>query len=150
MRPGPGRRAQRATRSRPYIRRDTSRRLGELWSPGGSSRSSPLSGAGAIDTALLRGDEEVPPILSGRLGLVLRGEELIQPPGAELGIVRKLDLSQSCFSLNFLFSYVLCNFLLCFPLLTYSQSFFSLSADHPRYSRRRRSKISILLIQETV
>ena len=64
--------------------------------------------------------------------------------------VRKLDLSQLCFSLNFLFSYVLCNFLLCFPLLTYSQSFFSLSADHLRHSRRRRSKISILLIQETV
>ena len=34
MRPGPGRKAQRATCSRPYIRRDTSRRLGELWSPG--------------------------------------------------------------------------------------------------------------------
>ena len=87
MRPGPGRRAQRATRSCPYIRRDTSRRLGELRSPGepgGSSRSSPHSGVGAIDTALLRGDEGVPPIPSGRLGLVLRGEELIWPPGAEL------------------------------------------------------------------
>ena len=34
--------------------------------------------------------------------------------------------------------------------LTYSLSFLSLSADHPRHSRRRRSKISILLIQETV
>ena len=80
---------QRATRSRPYIRRDTSRRLGELRSPGepgGSSGSSPHSGSGAIDIALLRGDEGVPPILSGRLGLVLRGEELVQPPGAELGI----------------------------------------------------------------
>src|ERR1700743_176805 len=56
MRPGPGRRAQRATRSRPYIQRDTSRRLGELWSsgePGGSSGSSPYSGSGAIDTTLL-------------------------------------------------------------------------------------------------
>ena len=50
-------------------------------------------------------------------------------------LVRKLDLSQLCFSLNFLFSYVFCNFLLCFPLLTYSQSFFSLSADYPRHSR---------------
>ena len=62
MRPGPGRREQRATCSCPYIRRDTSRRLGELRSPGepgGSSRSSPLAGAGAIDTALLRGDEGV-------------------------------------------------------------------------------------------
>ena len=55
--------------------------------------------------------------------------------------VRKLDLSHLCFSLNFSFSYVLCNFLLCFPLLTYSQSFFSLSADYPRHSRQRRSKI---------
>ena len=48
MRPGPGRRAQRATCSCPYIRRDTSRRLGELQSPGesgGSSGSSPHSGA---------------------------------------------------------------------------------------------------------
>src|ERR1700743_1514580 len=79
MRPGPGRRAQRTTRSCPYIRRDASRHLGELWSPGepgGSSGSSPHSGAGAIDTALLRGDEGVPPIQSGRLGLVLRGEKL--------------------------------------------------------------------------
>ena len=89
MRPGPGRREQRATRSRPYIRRDTSRRLGELRSPGepgGSSGSSPHSRVGAINTALLRGDEGVPPISSGRLGLVLRREELVRPPGPELGI----------------------------------------------------------------
>ena len=89
MHPGPGRRAQRATRSCPYIRRDSSRRLGELQSlgePGGSSGSSPHPGTGIIDTALLRGDEGVPPVQSGRLGLVLRGEELVWPPGAELGI----------------------------------------------------------------
>ena len=89
MHPGPGRREQRVTRSRPYIRRDSSRRLGELRSPGepgGSSGSSPHSGNGAIDPALLRGDEGVPPIQSGRLGLVLRGEELVRPPGSELGI----------------------------------------------------------------
>ena len=89
MRPGPGRREQRATRSCPYIQRDTSRRSGELRSPGepgGSSGSSPHSRAGAIDTALLRGDEGIPPISSGRLGLVLRGEELVRPPGSELGI----------------------------------------------------------------
>ena len=36
MHPGPGRREQRATRSHPYIRRDTSRCSGELRSPGGS------------------------------------------------------------------------------------------------------------------
>ena len=86
MHPGPGRRAQRATRSCPYIRRDTSRRPGELRSAGGSRGSSPHSGLGAINTALLQGDEGVPPISSGRLGLVLRGEELIRPPGAELGV----------------------------------------------------------------
>ena len=89
MRPGPGRREQRATRSCPYIRRDTSRCLGELRSPGepgGSSGSLPHSKSGAINTALLRGDEGVPPIQSGRLGLVLRGEELVWPPGSELGI----------------------------------------------------------------
>ena len=83
MHPGPGRRAQRATRSRPYIRRDTSRRSGELQSPG---RSQSDIGVGAIDTALLRGDEGVLPISSGRLGMVLRGEELVRPPGAELDV----------------------------------------------------------------
>ena len=86
MRPGPGRREQRATRSRPYIQRDSSRCSGELQSAGGSGGSSPCSGVGAIDTALLRGDERVPSSLSGRLGLVLRGEELIRLPGAELGL----------------------------------------------------------------
>ena len=55
--------------------------------------------------------------------------------------VRKLDLSRLCFSLKFYFLMFLRNFLLCFFLLTYSQSFFSLSADYPRHSRRRRSKI---------
>ena len=89
MCPGPGRREQRATRSHPYIRRDASKRSGELWGPGrsgGSSGSSPHSGLGAIDTALLRGDEGVPSSSSGRLELVLQGEELIRPPGAELGL----------------------------------------------------------------
>ena len=83
IRPGPGQRAQRATRSHPYIRRDTSRRSGELWSPG---RSESDVRVGAIDTALLRKDEGVSPIPSGRLGLVLRGEELVRLPGAELGV----------------------------------------------------------------
>ena len=89
MHPGPGRRAQRATHSRPYLRRDSSRRSGELWSSGGSGEppgSSPRSGVGAIDTTLLRGDEGVPPSSSGRLGLVLWGEELVRPPGSELGL----------------------------------------------------------------
>ena len=58
MHPGPGRRAQRATHSRPYRRRDSTRRLGELRGPrepGGSSGSPPSSGLGAINTSLLRG-----------------------------------------------------------------------------------------------
>ena len=86
MRPGPGRRAQRATRSCPYIRRDSSRCAGEFRGPGGSGGSSPCSGVGAIDTALLRGDEGVPLSSSGRLGLVLQGEEFVRPPGSELGL----------------------------------------------------------------
>ena len=56
-------------------------------------------------------------------------------------LVRKLDLLHLCFSLNFYFLMFLCNFPLCFSLLTYSQSFFSLSADYLRHSRQRRSKI---------
>src|ERR1700743_1295133 len=86
---GPGRREQRATRSHPYIRKDSSRHSGVLrrpGEPGCSSGSSPRSGLGAIDTSLLRGDEGVSSSSSGRLGLVLQGEELIRPPGAELGL----------------------------------------------------------------
>ena len=89
MHPGPGRREQRATRSHPYIRRDSSRHSGEFWGPGesrGSPGSSPRSRLGAINTTLLRGDEGVPSSLSGRLGVVLQGEELVQLPGAELGL----------------------------------------------------------------
>ena len=89
MCPGPGRREQRASCSRPYLKRDSTRHSGELWGPGepgGSSGSSPRSGLGTIDTSLLRGDEGVPSSSSGRLGLVLQGEELVRPPGAELGL----------------------------------------------------------------
>ena len=89
MHSGPGRREQRATCSHAYLRRDSSRCLGELWGPGepgGSSGSSPCSGLGAINTSLLRGDEGVPSSSSGQLGLVLQGEELVRIPGAELGL----------------------------------------------------------------
>ena len=89
MRSGPGRRAQRATHSHPYLRRDSTRCFGELWGPGEPGRpsgSSPCSGLGGIDTSLLRGDEGVSPSLSGRSGLVLQGEELVRTPGAELGL----------------------------------------------------------------
>ena len=89
MRPGPGRRAQRATRSRPYLRRDPTRRPAELQGPGepGRSSGSPLSSElRAINTSLLRGDEGVPPSSSGQSGLVLQGEELVWTPGAEFGL----------------------------------------------------------------
>ena len=49
--------------------------------------------------------------------------------------VRKLDLSHLCFSLNFYFLMLLSQFPSMFPLLTYSHSFFSLSADYPRHTR---------------
>ena len=62
-------------------------------------------------------------------------------PGCRSKGVRKLDLSHLCFSLSFYFLMFLLQFPSMFPLLTYSQSFFSLSADYLRYSRRRRSKI---------
>ena len=86
MCPGPGRRAQRATCSCPYLRRDSSRRSGELWGPGEPGRASGSPGVklGTINTSLLRGDEGVPSSSVGRLGLVLQGEELVWTPGAEL------------------------------------------------------------------
>ena len=89
MCPGPGRRAQKAPCSHPYLQRDSLRCPAELWGlgePGRSSGSSPRSGLGTINTSLLRGDEGVPPSLSGQSGLVLQGEELVRPPGAELGL----------------------------------------------------------------
>ena len=49
--------------------------------------------------------------------------------------VRKLDLLYLCFSLNFYFPYVSFQFPSMFSLLTYSHSFFSLSADYSRHSR---------------
>ena len=65
-------------------------------------------------------------------------------------IVRKLDLSHLCFSLKLYFLMFLSQFPSMFPLLTYSQWFFSISADYPRHSRRRRSQNLILLIQDKV
>ena len=87
--PGPGQRDQRATRSHPYLQRDSSRFSVELWGPGEPGRSSgspPSSGLGAIDTSLLRGDEGVPSSSIGRPGPVPQGEELVRTPGAELGL----------------------------------------------------------------
>ena len=71
-----------------------------------------------------------------------------QGPSNQVHGVRKLDLLQLCFSLNCSFSYVPPQFPSMFLLLTYSQPFFSLSADYPRHSRQRRSKIPIQLLQE--
>ena len=75
--------------SYPYIRRDSSRRPGELRGPGElgrSSGSSPSSELGAINTSLLREDEGVPASSIERSGLILQGEELVWLPGAELGL----------------------------------------------------------------
>ena len=50
----------------PYLRRDSSRCSGELWSPGEPGRSSgspPSSRLGAINISLLRGDEGLPPTI---------------------------------------------------------------------------------------
>ena len=89
MRPGPGRRAQRATRSCPYLWRVSSRHPGELWGPGepGRAPGSPVIELRVINTSLVRGDEGVPSSLVGRLGLLLQGEELVRMSGAELGLL---------------------------------------------------------------
>ena len=86
---GPGRRAQRATHSCPYLRRDSSRCPTEPWGPGEPgecSTSPPSSNLGVINTSLLWRDEGVPPSTSGQSGLVLQGEELVWKPGGELGL----------------------------------------------------------------
>ena len=61
---------------------------------------------------------------------------------------QEIGLVALMFFFELLSSYVSLQFLSMFPLLTYSQSSFSLSADYPRHSRQRRSKILIKLIQE--
>ena len=89
MCPGLGRKEQRVTRSRPYVRRSSARHSGELQGSGetgGHSTSPPGSTLGAINTSLVRRDEGVPSSLSGQSGLVLQGEELVWTPGGELGL----------------------------------------------------------------
>ena len=69
------------------------------------------------------GEEFVSSEDEGRMELSyasVREDEYVTPP------VRKLDLSHLCFSLNFYFLMFLRLFPSMFPLLTYSQSFFSL------------------------
>ena len=48
---------------------------------------------------------------------------------------QEIGLVTFMFFFELLFSYVSLQFPSMFPLLTYSQSFFSLSADYPRHSR---------------
>ena len=89
MCPGPGRREQRTTDFCPYLHRDSSRCPRELWGPGEPGRSSgspPSSGLGIINTSLLKGNEGVPPSLTGQSGLVLQGDGLVWMLGAELGL----------------------------------------------------------------
>ena len=88
MCPGPGRREQRATHSRPYIRRDSSRHPPELWGlgePGGRSPSPPSFSLGAINPSLLWEAQGLPSSLSGQSGPVIKGEELVWMPGGEPG-----------------------------------------------------------------
>ena len=67
-------------------------------------------------------------------------------PGGEF--CQEIGLVAFMFFFELLFSYVSSQFPSMFSLLTYSDSFFSLSTDYPRHSRRRRSTILILLIQD--
>ena len=65
---------------------------------------------------------------------------ILAPGCQEIGFVAFM------FLFELLFSMFLSQFPSMFPLLTYSQSLIFLSADHPRHSRQRRSKILIYLI----
>ena len=87
MCPGPGRRDQRDTRSRPYVRIPSSRCPTELQGPGEPGRRSaypPSSFLGAINSTLLWGAEEFPPSRFEQTGLVLQGEEFVPTPYREL------------------------------------------------------------------
>ena len=79
--------------------------------------------------------------LADKIPMITKGESVLYGYMAGGDAVRKLDLSHLCFSLNFYFLMFLSQFPSMFPLLTYSQSFFPLSADYPTHSRQRRSKI---------
>ena len=70
--------------------------------------------------------------------------------GGQLLVVRKLDLSHLCFSLNFYFLMFLRNFLLCFPLLTYSKIILFLICWSPKTLKTKEKQDSIPLIQGTV
>ena len=80
--------------------------------------------------------EELAFICEDLNGLLREADE-----GRARDLCQEIGLVALCFSLNFYFSILLRLFPSMFPLLTYSQSLFSLSADHPKHTRRRRSKI---------
>ena len=80
-------------------------------------------------------------------------ENLFTLEGGDLRIsividCQEIGLVTIMFFFELVFSYVPLQFPSMFLLLTYSQSLIPLSAQYPRHSRRRRSKISIQLIQE--
>ena len=56
------------------------------------------------------------------------------------GCCQEIGLVAFMFFFELLFSYVSWQFPSIFSLLSYSQSFPSLSADYPRHSKRRRSR----------
>src|ERR1700743_1289889 len=89
MHPGPGQRTQRATRSHPYIRRDSSRRSVELWGPGEPGRqtsSPPSSTLGNLLPNVSWGAEAFPTINFDGNGPSVAGEELVWECGGELGL----------------------------------------------------------------
>ena len=88
MHPGLGRGEQRASHSKPYIQRTSSRHPSTLQGPGGprEQSTSPLtSTSGAIDSSLW-GASPIPVGKPGQPGLVLQGEDLVWMPGGELGL----------------------------------------------------------------
>ena len=68
MCPGPGRRAQRATRSCPYLRRDSTRCSGELWGPGSQEDIQPLLLAPAWGQSILLFSGKMREFLPAHLG----------------------------------------------------------------------------------
>ena len=89
MHPGPGQRVQWATCSCPYIQRDSSRRSVKLWGsgePGRRTSSPPSSALGNLLPNVSWGVEALPPSYSYGNGLAVEGEELVWPPGGELGL----------------------------------------------------------------
>ena len=89
MHPGPGQRVQGATRSCPYIQRDSSRRSVVLWGPrepGRRTTSPPSSALGNLLPSVSGGAKTFCSIHFDGHGLAVQGEELVWPSGGELGL----------------------------------------------------------------